>query len=96
MDETTEVQHKVRRVRRTKEQIAADEAAKAIVVPEAPVVEPEPIPEPVAVADDRAQLYAMRIWEGQSPDMPRPERVMRVTCGVEAQGMSMLGVVLPK
>lgn len=47
------------------------------------------------VADDLAQEYALRIWNGQSPDVPRKERMARVSRGVEAQGMSMEGVRLP-
>jgi hypothetical protein len=30
--------------------------------------------------------YALRIWEGQSPDMPRHERVERVQSGLTRQG----------
>lgn len=44
----------------------------------------------------KAQAYALRIWSGQSVDLPRAERVRRVTAGVEAQGMSMDGVILPE
>jgi hypothetical protein len=41
------------------------------------------------------QVYALRIWSGQSPDLPRAERIARVTAGMAGQGMSMEGVVLP-
>lgn len=41
-----------------------------------------------------AQSLASRIWEGQSPDLPRAERMHRVKAGLEAQGMSMEGVTL--
>lgn len=36
-----------------------------------------------------AQAYAERIWNGQSPDLPRVERISRVRAGLERQGMSM-------
>jgi hypothetical protein len=49
--------------------------------------------EPV-VYPARAQSLALRIWEGQSPDVPRAERLERVKRGLEAQGMSMEGVTL--
>ncbi len=45
-------------------------------------------------AENPAQTYAMRIWNGQSRDLPRAERIRRVTAGVEGQGMSMDGVEL--
>lgn len=86
MDETTEVQHKVRRVRRTKAQIEADNAAEAVGIV-APVESVD--------TDNRAQEYAMRIWNGQSISAPRDWRIQRVTEGLEGQGMSMEGVVLP-
>lgn len=44
----------------------------------------------------RAQALATRIWEGQSPDtFPPAERLERVRKGLEAQGLSMEGVILP-
>lgn len=42
----------------------------------------------------RAQMLAFRIWEGQSPDLSRAERLERVKRGLEAQGLSMEGVTL--
>ena len=50
--------------------------------------EPE---EPARVDDshDRADdmnAYALRIWSGQSPDMPKHERIERVQSGLKAQG----------
>ena len=50
---------------------------------------------PVPSDRDLAQHLAERIWAGQSSDLPRHERIARVTRGVEAQGFSMEGVVLP-
>lgn len=51
---------------------------------------------PKAQEPSKAQAYALRIWSGQSSDLPRAERVRRVTAGVEGQGMSMDGVTLPE
>lgn len=86
MDETAEVQHQVRRVRRTREQIEADKAkATPVVVHD---IHAEMI-------DSRAQDLAIRIWNGQSPDLYRDERIKRVAAGLEEQGFSMDGVELP-
>lgn len=41
-----------------------------------------------------AQAYALRVWSGQSPDVPRNERLRRVAKALEGQGMSMEGVEL--
>ena len=41
-----------------------------------------------------AQELALRIWEGQSPDVPVIERVSRIAAGLKAQKMS-LDVELP-
>ncbi len=46
-------------------------------------------------ARQKAQAYALRIWQGQSPDLPRHERAAHVAAGVQAQGLSMDGVILP-
>lgn len=73
-------------MRRTKAQIEADEAqAMPAVAPEIPAI----------VIDARAQDMALRIWNGQSPDLLRHDRIERVARGLEAQGMSMDNVVLP-
>lgn len=45
-------------------------------------------------ANEAAQALASRIWDGQSCDLPRAERMRRVAAGLEAQGMSMEGVSL--
>jgi hypothetical protein len=43
----------------------------------------------------RAQALAQRIWDGQSPDtISRAIRLGYVKAGLEAQGLSMEGVVL--
>lgn len=41
-----------------------------------------------------AQAYANRVWSGQSPSLPYGERWYRVKVALEAQDMSMDGVVL--
>ena len=40
--------------------------------------------------DDKAQDMALRIWEGQSPDVPVWERVRRIQEALVAQGLSPL------
>lgn len=46
------------------------------------------------IACSKAQAYAMRVWNGQNTDLPRPERLERVRKALEGQGLSMEGVVL--
>lgn len=41
-----------------------------------------------------AQAYAERVWAGQSPDVPRKERMERIVRALEAQGMSAEGISL--
>jgi hypothetical protein len=95
MDKTAEVQHKVHRVRRTKAQIEADNA-KVLKPGESLHAALENRVIGVYLASPEAQAYALRIWNGQSPDLLRPDRIERVTRGLEAQGMSMDNVVLPE
>ena len=47
-------------------------------------------------AQSPAQEYAMRIWSGQSPNLPRNERIARCNAGVLAQGMSVDGLEFPE
>lgn len=47
------------------------------------------------VCQAQAQALALRIWNGQSPDLPRAERMRRIAAGLEERGMSMDGVELP-
>jgi hypothetical protein len=42
-----------------------------------------------------SQSLATRIFNGQSPDLLMPDRLARVKAGLEEQGLSMEGVVLP-
>jgi hypothetical protein len=42
----------------------------------------------------QARAYANRVWNGQSPDVPRHERLERVKRALDGQGLSMEGVVL--
>ena len=54
-----------------------------------PAVEEIPQPTPNESAQDRIEdmnAYALRIWEGQSPDNPHHWRVERVKAGLTAQG----------
>lgn len=57
--------------------------AKAI---EAPVAAP--------VVDDAAQAYALRVWDGQSPDVPLQERIVRVLNALKGQSLS-INITLP-
>jgi hypothetical protein len=41
-----------------------------------------------------AQLYAERMWAGQSISLSRHERLGRIAAALQAQGMSMEGVTL--
>lgn len=45
--------------------------------------------------DNKAQEYALRVWKGQSPDLPIKERIERVKKALEGQGMAFNGVTLP-
>ena len=47
-----------------------------------------------APADNKAQAHAIRIWNGQSVDVPVIERVARIVNGLKEQGMS-LDIELP-
>lgn len=35
---------------------------------------------------DAMNAYALRVWEGQSPDMPKHQRIERVQSALDAQG----------
>lgn len=94
MDQTAEVQHQIRRVRRTKAQIAADKAEHSAIVEHVEQHRAD-IEEAVFIIDRLAQGLALRIWNGQSPDLVRAERIKRVAAGLEEQGLSMDGVELP-
>lgn len=40
------------------------------------------------VAQESPELaYAKRVWAGQSPDLPRNERIQRVVKALEGQGL---------
>jgi hypothetical protein len=41
-----------------------------------------------------AQAYAERVWNGQSPEVHREERLRRVKLALDGQGLSMEGVEL--
>ena len=48
----------------------------------------------IQAAINPAQAYASRVWHGQSPDVPRAERLERVKRALDGQGLSMEGVEL--
>lgn len=41
---------------------------------------------PIEPANDAGNEYAMRIWNGQSPDLPVSDRVARINAALLAQG----------
>lgn len=43
----------------------------------------------------QAQSYALRVWSGQSPDVPRDERIRRVQLALQGQNLPFEGVELP-
>jgi hypothetical protein len=60
--------------------------------------EPKPRGRPrllVPTCDAKAQEYALRVWCGQSPDVPVKERVERVLRALEGQNLSKDGIALP-
>jgi hypothetical protein len=42
-----------------------------------------------------AQLYAMRVWDGQSVDVPPAERKERVMAALRGQNMPTDGITFP-
>jgi hypothetical protein len=53
----------------------------------------------VAFVDSRngksnAQIYAERVWSGQSPDVPVAERLSRVRAALAGQSLDCAGVTL--
>lgn len=44
---------------------------------------------------DIARAYAMRVWNGQAPQVPRAERIRRVKVALEGQNLPFEGVTLP-
>lgn len=50
---------------------------------------------PEIEAAKQAQEYALRLWNNQSPDLSRHERLGRISDALKAQGLSMEGVELP-
>jgi hypothetical protein len=55
-----------------------------------PVVE-----QPAANLSTMAQAYALRVWSGQSPNVPRNERIRRVMAALNGQNLPTEGVELP-
>ena len=48
-----------------------------------------------APVDNAAQAYAMRVWDGQSVDVPRAERIERCMNALRAQNLPTDGVSFP-
>jgi hypothetical protein len=72
----------------TQEAVAADKAANA----------DHPVYEVVGRRTDMhdiAQAYALRVWNGQSPDVKREEKIRRVKLALEGQNLPFEGVELP-
>jgi hypothetical protein len=46
------------------------------------------------MTNDAARAYALRVWQGQSADVPDHVRRERVRRALEAQGWTMEGVTL--
>lgn len=51
-------------------------------------------PAAASVSMSPAQAYALRVWNGQSPEVHREERLRRVKLALDGQGLSMEGVEL--
>lgn len=43
----------------------------------------------------KAQAYALRVWNGQSPNVPRNERIKRVKAALVGQNLPTEGIELP-
>lgn len=46
-------------------------------------------------AQQSAQAYALRVWNGQATDLPRKERIERVKRALDGQNLPFEGVELP-
>ena len=51
---------------------------------------------PVVDVVNPAQAYALRVWSGQSVDVPPAERKERVMNALRGQNLSTDGIVFPK
>ena len=49
----------------------------------------------IITENDFAQAYAMRVWSGQSIDVPRAERIERCMNALRVQNLSTDGIVFP-
>lgn len=43
----------------------------------------------------KQQIYALRVWNGQSADVPRSERIERVMNALRGQNLPTDGITLP-
>ena len=86
MDATNQNPEQVRSVKR-KYVRKSVEGADAVETVEVAEVEP-------VVSNDKAQAYADRVWEGQSPDLTIAERLSRVRAALVGQNLDCAGVFL--
>ena len=56
---------------------------------------PKPKVAAVEAPQDPAQDYAMRVWDGQSVDVPRHERIERCMNALRGQNLTTDGIVFP-
>jgi hypothetical protein len=47
------------------------------------------------VGESASQAYAMRVWNGQSVDVPRAERIARCMNALRGQNLPTDGIVFP-
>lgn len=47
------------------------------------------------LVESAAQAYAMRVWNGQSVDVPRAERIERILNALRGQSLSTDGIMFP-
>jgi hypothetical protein len=56
---------------------------------------PKPKVAAIEVDASPAQAYAMRVWGGQSVDVPRAERIARCLYALRGQNLSTDGIEFP-
>ncbi len=77
------------------EQASQPEETVAAFTQATGIVNPASTPLSESFKNNAAQAYALRVWNGQTPTIPRNERLRRVEAALQGQGMTMEGVVLP-
>lgn len=58
-------------------------------------IDPDSFPPTDRAVAQYAQAYAMRVWNGQSPNVPRNERIKRVKAALVGQNLPTEGIELP-